>query len=58
MELNFEQGFWGLGENPKMDFWGPEVNSKLFSRPKIGEGSGWRKKIVLNYFGKNIRLRF
>jgi hypothetical protein len=42
MELNSEQGFWGLGENPKIDFWIPEINSKLFSRPKIGEGPGWR----------------
>jgi len=32
------------------DFWGPEVNSKLFSRPKIGEGSGWEKKIDSEIF--------
>jgi len=50
MALNSEQEFWGLGENSEMDFWIPEVESKPFSRPKIGEGSGWGKKMDSELF--------
>jgi len=50
MEWNSEQGFWGLGENLKMDSWGSEVDSKLFSLPKVGEGSGWREKMDSEIF--------
>ena len=50
MELNSEQGFWGLGENPKMDFWISESLSELFSRLGKGEGPGWEKKMASEIF--------
>jgi hypothetical protein len=33
-----------------MEFLGPRVNSKLFSRLGIGEGPGWEKKMASEIF--------